>query len=754
MATVTPKETYIRNDNCNLKEYISANTTERYTVKLPKVTLFSAGYILSLFIAVIIIFGCLRTISTKLSDDDAITQSSNNHSLDICEKKFNRTPLLILSFDGFRNSYLEHNITPSIQRLINYGTHSKYMLPTFPSKTFPNHYTIATGLYPAWHGIVDNRFYDRKLKAFFKKSSNKPGWYLGEPIWKTAQKAGLKSAVFFWPGSEELEKLPNYWMKYNSSTPFRYRIDTVIKWLKLPDDERPSLIQAYFEEPDLSGHKHGPNSQAVHEALILMDGVINYLIKRLLEEKLMGCINLILLSDHGMQQMDKTKFVVTTNYSEQNFDNKFFSGATARIQINYKTNSSDGNGIDDIIDDVISTMECQSGNNYLAYRKDLVPIRFHYADSPRIGDVIIKGRPGVCIFQTDEKKESYNRLGDHGYDNRIVSMRTIFIAIGPDIAQNRKINSFQNIELYNLFAYLLRIDAAPNNGTNGTLFTVLRNPPTLPITAVDQQTDQCTDKIKIKKCDSSCDCQLMNENYCNCTTAFNSSISASYQFTGELCSVQLCDAFIHFDKKLQKTVIIEGIMKNSIWLEKINESCVTCIDIMQNNSHEIPKDGKYSISLFGNLDHYYMIDLARVIVPKIFVDRIWRYVLNETAKYLAKYDKLRFFSGVAYDQDGDGVRDSDDVIKKSDPSHLFFVPMWCENSTLIDHISCKDIIFIPYILPLKGKNLNCLEPSEYLYDNTARMRDIELLTGMEFFTDRNIWSDVEAIQLRTLLRTQ
>uniref|UniRef100_A0A0N4TXB8 Exostosin domain-containing protein n=1 Tax=Brugia pahangi TaxID=6280 RepID=A0A0N4TXB8_BRUPA len=131
---------------------------------------------------------------------------------------------------------------------------------------------------------------------------------------------------------------------------------------------------------------------------------------------------------------------------------------------------------------------------------------------------------------------------------------------------------------------------------------------------------------------------------------------------------------------------------------------------------------------------------------------IWRYVLNETAKYLAKYDKLRFFSGVTYDQDGDGVRDSDDVIKKSDPSHLFFVPMWCENSTLIDHTSCKDIIFIPYILPLKGKNLNCLEPSEYLYDNTARMRDIELLTGIEFFTDRNIWSDVEAIQLRTLLR--
>ncbi|VDO11274.1 unnamed protein product [Brugia timori] len=228
------------------------------------------------------------------------------------------------------------------------------MLPTFPSKTFPNHYTIATGLYPAWHGIVDNAFYDTQFKDFFKKSTNQSGWYLGEPIWETAQKAGLKSAVFFWPGSEGIGKLPNFWMKYNSSVPFTYRIDTLIKWLKLPDGERPSLIQAYFEEPDYAGHMGGPDSQTVRTAMILMDGMINYLISRLTEEGLMGCINFILLSDHDA---------------------------------------------DNIINDMISKLECQHGNNYIAYRKDLVPIRFHYAGSPRIGDIVIKGRPGVCIFK-------------------------------------------------------------------------------------------------------------------------------------------------------------------------------------------------------------------------------------------------------------------------------------------------------------------------------------------------------------------
>uniref|UniRef100_A0A1I8EAB8 NUC domain-containing protein n=2 Tax=Wuchereria bancrofti TaxID=6293 RepID=A0A1I8EAB8_WUCBA len=752
MATIAPKEKSPDVPVYEFKEDISVNIVER-NVKLRKSTLFAWGIIVPLLIIAVIIFGSLYLIArAKLQKYNDAVRPPGHYDLSVCKRKFDVPPLFIVSSDGFRDSYLEHNITPSIQRLINYGTHSKYMLPTFPSKTFPNHYTIATGLYPAWHGIVDNGFYDTQFKDFFKKSTNQSGWYLGEPIWETAQKAGLKSAVFFWPGSEGIGKLPSFWMKYNSSVPFTYRIDTLIKWLKLPDGERPSLIQAYFEEPDYAGHMGGPDSQTVRTAMILMDGMINYLISRLTEEGLMGCINFILLSDHGMQQMDKKKSVVTMNYLGPQFNDIFFSGVVARVEINESAHSSQNNA-DNIINDIISKLECQHGNNYIAYRKDLVPIRFHYAGSPRIGDIVIKGRPGVCIFKTDEEKESYKLLGDHGYDNRIISMRAIFIAVGPDIAQNREISAFQNIELYNLFANLLRIDAAPNNGTDGILFPVLRNPPALPITAVDQPSDQCTEKINMKVCNFSRNCPLMDNTYQNCSVIFHSSVSASYHFTGELCNLQFCDAIIHFDKKLKKTIMVEGIMRNTIWTEEIKENCVTYIDnVTQTNSCETAKDESYSlISLFGKLDSYYTFDLARLVVPKVFVDGIWQYVLNETAEYLVQYGYLRFFSGAIYDQDGDGVRDSDEVVRKSDPSHLFFVLMWCKNRALIGHNLCKDTVFVPYILPFKGRNLNCLKPSEYLYDNTVRMRDIELLTGMEFFTDRNIWSNEEAIQLRTSL---
>ncbi|VDM92288.1 unnamed protein product, partial [Onchocerca ochengi] len=553
-------------DVYEFKEDISANTEEK-GVQLPKSTLFAWGIVIPLLIIANIIFGGLYMIArAKFQKDKKIVEPPDYSDLSVCKRKFDVPPLLIISSDGFRDSYLDKNITPTIQRLINFGTHSKYMIPTFPSKTFPNHYSIATGLYPAWHGIIDNHFYDPQFQAFFKKNTNQSGWYLGEPIWETAQKAGLKSGVFFWPGSEGMGKLPNFWLRYNSSVPFTHRVDTLIKWLKLPDDERPSLIQAYFEEPDFAGHMSGPDSEAVRTAMILMDGMINYLIRRLTEEGIMGCINFIFLSDHGMQQMDITKSVITTNYLGPEFNDIFFSGVVARIEINQTAHSSQNE--DSIINDMILKMECQHGNNYVAYRKDLVPLRFHYAGSPRIGDIVIKGRPGVCIFLTDKEKESYKLFGDHGFDNRIVSMRAIFIAVGPDIAQNREINEFQNIELYNLFAHLLRIDAAPNNGTNGTLFTALRNPPNFPVTSIDHPPNQCTDQINIKTCNSSHDCPLMDDIYQNCPKTLHSSVSAAYDFPGQLCSLQLCNAIIYFDKKLQKTIMVEGILKNTMWMHE------------------------------------------------------------------------------------------------------------------------------------------------------------------------------------------
>ncbi|VDM95043.1 unnamed protein product [Thelazia callipaeda] len=711
----------------------SEDTVAKKSVKLRKCTLISwAIIILLVSIVFITTIALLLVWNAKCQAKiTAIEKRDTYCDLGVCNNKFRVPPLIVISLDGFRSSYLSQNITPAIQRLISCGTHSKYLLPSFPSKTFPNHYTIATGLYPAWSGIVDNQFYDPNFNEFFKKNVTRSGWFLGEPIWSTVKRAGLKSGVYFWPGSEGivLDNLPTYWKTYNFTVPFTQRIDSAIEWLKLPEGERPSLVQIYFEQPDVAGHSGGPESEEVRTAMILMDGMINYLTKKLIREGLMGCVNLILLSDHGMQKIVKSRSVVTGNNLSSKFNDMFFPGVVARIQVNENGNKD--------VDEMISNMACKRGTDYLIYKKDLVPIRFHYAGSARIGDVIFKGRPEVCVFLTDQQKNDYKLLGDHGYDNRIVSMRAIFVAIGPDIAEKREIDDFQNIELYNLFAYLLRIDAAPNNGTNGTLFSVLRNPPPIPETISSEPSLQCTKLSSLTKCNTSLDCSRITDVYRNCSQVMQSSVGFTEDFIGEHCNLPFCDALIHFNQESQQTVMVEGILRKSTWRLEPKKTCMTYFDeIPSIHSCETARSENFtSISLFANIGLRFPFGY-----------------------YLSSYGDLLFFSGPIYDKDGDGVRDeidireSHDFISTAQPSHIFFVLMRCRNGQLIAANNlCKDIISLPYILPIHGENLNCLKPSEYLNDNTVRLRDIELLTGTQFFTDRNIWSAAEAIQLRTSL---
>ncbi|XP_008945823.1 PREDICTED: ectonucleotide pyrophosphatase/phosphodiesterase family member 1-like, partial [Merops nubicus] len=184
-----------------------------------------------------------------------------------CPKGFTKSPVLLFSLDGFRAEYLQTwgGLLPVISKLQKCGTYTSSMRPVYPSKTFPNHYSIVTGLYPESHGIIDNKMYDPKRNAFFTlKSEEKfnPQWYQGQPIWLTAMYQGLKAATFFWPGSDVAVNgtFPNLYEIYNSSIPFEERVVTVLRWLQLPEDERPHFYTLYLEEPDASGHQFGPVS--------------------------------------------------------------------------------------------------------------------------------------------------------------------------------------------------------------------------------------------------------------------------------------------------------------------------------------------------------------------------------------------------------------------------------------------------------------------------------------------------------------
>ncbi|VDM48002.1 unnamed protein product [Toxocara canis] len=672
-------------------------------------TLVGAALIVTVILLVLFIVLYAVERSKKGTDGLSISEALLEAKCDLrkCTRSFKSPPLVILSMDGFRASYLYQNITPAVERIMDCGVHSKYVLPSFPSKTFPNHYTIATGLYPAWSGIVDNGFYDPNVpENYFKKSTHSPGWYLG--------------------------MMPNIYMPYDSTVPFTQRIDKVIEWLNLPDDERPSLIQVYVEQPDAAGHEGGPDSQIVRTAMVSMDGILNYFTEKLLEEGLMGCINLVIVSDHGMQYINSSRAVVMEELLPQPFNEALFTGAIAHISLlnnGYSFNNffaSNSILINTSVDGLIETMRCQHGKNYLTFKTKLVPARYHYSGSKRIGEVVIVGRAGALIYKTRAQADAdMNWHGNHGFDNRIISMRTIFAAIGPDIAEKKEIN-------------LLHVTAAPNNGTKGHLYSVLRNPPTeIPEKPSTITTLQCTPKPVIENCNSSC--PSVPHIYDSCTPS--TATIASFNAHDGDCVVSLCEGVIHYNSNLHVTQLVETMITSQNWNSKSTDtSCVRYVEGLSNSNECGPlySDNMTTISLFINKG-------------------TWRYLINKIDGYVKQYGNMMMYSGPVYDNDGDGHRDTDNAIEcelrseilLSLPSHIFVIVFRCASGEMISPQLCHDVTFIPFVLPVVDEDFNCLDPEEYLYQNTARILDIELLTGFQFFTNRTLWTSEEAILLRT-----
>lgn len=201
---------------------------------------------------------------------------------------FESSTVILISFDGFRWDYMEKFQTPNLHRIVNSGIKAKYLENAFVTKTFPNHFTIATGLYEESHGIVANSMYDPVFKAFFHIGNNQTRWWGGEPIWITNQKAGGKSATVFWPGSDVKIKgqYPTYYMKYDRNLSYKARIDRVIELLT-KDEEPPNFFTIYFEEPDHSGHIYGPDSKQVLNAVQKVDNITGYLLRRLKDKQLL-----------------------------------------------------------------------------------------------------------------------------------------------------------------------------------------------------------------------------------------------------------------------------------------------------------------------------------------------------------------------------------------------------------------------------------------------------------------------------------
>lgn len=374
--------------------------------------------------------------------------------------------LILISIDGFRYDYLTKYAPPNLNQLAHEGVRAKWMTPSFPSKTFPNHYAIATGLYPQNNGIVENNIYDRERNIVFSMSNraevSNGRWWLGEPIWVTAEKQGQKAATLFFPGSEAeiAGKRPTYWKPYDGKVPNSDRVDTVLSWLDLPKGVRPTFLTLYFDDVDNAGHHFGPDSTQTKDAVLEIDKQIGRLISGLKARSVFNETNLIIVSDHGMATVNYNNSVILDEIFDTRLADKIL-WVDSIVGIFPKEGKED---------EIYETLKAKLPAQVKVYRKSELPARFHYSNSPRIAPLLVLPQEG-WVAPNRERYEKIkaegglnNPRGEHGYDNQIESMRALFIARGAAIKKGRVIEPFENVQVYNIMAQILGLTPAPNDG--------------------------------------------------------------------------------------------------------------------------------------------------------------------------------------------------------------------------------------------------------------------------------------------------
>jgi len=379
--------------------------------------------------------------------------------------KSEKPTVILLSIDGFSYEYLEQHKPANLLALAKSGTVAE-LLPVYPSKTFPNHLSIITGSYPINHGISNNNFYNPTLGEKYVKGAgkNNPAWLTAEPFWYVAMQQDIKAAVYFWPESEVIGKTPTYNVPFNKKDSNKARFTQIIKWLELPQAERPHFIASYFSTVDSAGHHYGPRSKQVAKAIADIDKLLGEFVSTLAND-IDQEVNLIIVSDHGMIQVDKNKAIKPSMVFDQETIKLIKSGAII-VASNDTQQFLYFNPLKlkqpaeqlQVIENLKLKLVQQQSSLYQLYAKGSYPKHWHLAkDITLVPDIIIEAIPPATFV-----KEKYNKkltiTGTHGYDPKNQkSLAGIFIASGANIAKGIEVEPFENIHVFSFMSELLNL---------------------------------------------------------------------------------------------------------------------------------------------------------------------------------------------------------------------------------------------------------------------------------------------------------
>jgi len=366
--------------------------------------------------------------------------------------------VLLISLDGFRHDYLGRGLTPNLEALGERGVRADALVPVFPTKTYTNHYSIATGLYPERHGIVGNEFYDPSWRATFRMSDRATvedgRWYGGEPIWVTAERQGMVTAAMFFIGTEAPVQgiQPTYWNRYDHTIPIETRLNSVLGWLALPLERRPHLITLYFPMTDDAGHRGGPDSAELNASIAQMDRVLGRLFDEIAALPHGDRVHVVIVSDHGMTPSNRGT-IILDDHADLNgivvvaattLASLFFEGDTLRRTA------------------VARTFERVPGLR--VYTRETIPDEWRIKTHPRAGDLLLVADEGWVLRRRNSRPES--GVATHGWAPS-PSMHGIFLAAGPRVRAGVRVPAFENVHIYPFLAALLGLRA--NTDIDGRL---------------------------------------------------------------------------------------------------------------------------------------------------------------------------------------------------------------------------------------------------------------------------------------------
>ncbi|KAG0173780.1 hypothetical protein DFQ29_007757 [Apophysomyces sp. BC1021] len=383
--------------------------------------------------------------------------------------------VVLISLDGVINHDLDLHRTPY---LTDEGVRAKWMTPSFPSITFPNHWSIVTGLYPETHGIISNYFYDSALNDTFNYKdpthSWDAKWWGGEPIWNSAVRQNKSAGVIMWPGSStSFDGLrPTYEIPYDDYMTPNEKVDQALDWLDLPLDDRPQFIGLYIPQVDQAGHRYGPYANQTLEQLSIADAGIGRLLDGLKKRNLEEGVHVIIVSDHGMSATDRSRLIFYEDVlTDEELSLIWRIEASPLLAIRPHPHLDEDKAVEMLYQGFKRLQAQLDEPHFEVFRRQDIPSRYKFSNNARIAPLLIIPDPGWNLvthaeFDPDHE-EVYHPRGTHGYDNMSPESRAFFVAKGPTFEKQQVLKPFWNVELYQVMARILDLEPAINNGSLG-----------------------------------------------------------------------------------------------------------------------------------------------------------------------------------------------------------------------------------------------------------------------------------------------